>query len=99
MRRNLILPFVAGALALGVSFTAPQAATLLPDAARGVDAGTAVTPVEVPPDLRPRVPGLPPRCRRGECIRWGFCERRYDYIRNRPTFYRCCRQWGLNCGP
>jgi len=99
MRRNVMLSFAAGALALGVSVTAPQAVTPLLDAARGVDAGTGVTPVQVPSDLRPRVPGLPPRCRRGECVQWGFCEGRYDCMRRTGLLFIGAVGSGLYCGP
>lgn len=45
MKRNVMLSFAAGALALGLSFTALQAAMPIPDAAPGVHAGAGLTPV------------------------------------------------------
>jgi hypothetical protein len=95
VKRNVML-FAAGALALGASLSALQAAPPLLDFAHG--ARTGVTLVQVPP---PRVPSpLPPRCRRtGVCAQWGFCEGRYDYKNDRPSFYRCCKRWGIYCGP
>ena len=46
MRRNVMLLFAAGALALGVSSSEPQAAMPMLDAAQAADAGTLVTPVQ-----------------------------------------------------
>lgn len=48
MRRNVMLSLAAGALALGVSFSAPQAAMPMLDGVQAVDTEALVTLVQSP---------------------------------------------------
>lgn len=87
MKRNVVLALAAGALALGVSFSAPQAAMPILDAPQGVDAGTLVTPVQSIRRCRAQLAV----CRR-ECLKFKNPNARQNcYNRCVREYQRCIR--------